>query len=300
MTLYYLKEEMGIFLNNILDKLLYETNNQSRSDISITWINYPRINPRVKGFGYGINNKLPIYPASIIKLIYAFATYKWIQEGRLTFNKAINEASYKMLFHSSNDATSFIVDTLTGTTSGPSLNEENWINWTYQRQLINHWLESLNWDELSEANCCQKTWEDGPFGREKDFYGSKNENINLISTDGTARILEEIMQGIEYDENNINIKDFLSRNLKKESFMDDPNNQIEGFLGEGLPNNIPYWSKAGLMSKVRHDAAWWSMNKENQTLLVVFGNSSEFAQNKLFLPKLAKEIYEYNLRNNLV
>ncbi len=296
MTLYFLQEKMGIFLNDILDKLLYETNNQSLSDISITWINYKRINSRVKGFGYGINNKLPIYPASIIKLIYAYAIYKWIEKGRLIFNHAINEASYKMLFHSSNDATSFIVDTLTGTTSGPSLDEESWTNWKHQRQLINNWLETLQWEELNGINCCQKTWEDCPFGREKDFYGSQNENINQISTDGTAKIFEEIMQGIKYDENNINIKDFLSRKLQKESYMNDPNNQIEGFLGEGLPNNIPYWSKAGLMSKVRHDAAWWSLNEDSQTLLVVFGNSPEFAQNKLFFPKLARKIYEYNLR----
>ena len=49
------------------------------------------------------------------------------------------------------------------------------------------------------------------------------------------------------------------------------------------------------MSKVRHDAAWWSTNKENETLLVVFGNSSKFARDKLILPQLAREIYDYNL-----
>ena len=296
MTLYYLQEEMGIFLNDILKKLLNEMNSQSLSNIAITWINYKKVNSTIKRFGFGINNKLPIYPASIVKLIYAFALYEWIQKGKLTLNDQINDATYKMLYNSSNDATSFIVDILTGTTSGPSLNEEIWEDWKFQRQIINDWLMSLNWKELNGINCCQKTWEDGPFGREKDFYGTSNENMNQISTDGTAKIFEEIMMRIEYSEKNINIKHFLERNLNKDSYIYDPNNQIEGFLGEGIPNNISYWSKAGLMSKVRHDAAWWSMNEDNQTLLVVFGNSPEFAQNKLFLPKLAEAIYDFNLK----
>tara|TARA_B100000945_G_scaffold197410_1_gene158740 strand:+ start:189 stop:1091 length:903 start_codon:yes stop_codon:yes gene_type:complete len=300
MTLYYLQEEMGIFLNDILKKLLNEINSQSLSNIAITWINYKKVNSTIKRFGFGINNKLPIYPASIVKLIYAFALYEWIQKGKLTLNDQINAATYKMLFNSSNDATSFIVDILTGTTSGPSLNEEIWEDWKFQRQIINDWLMSLNWKELNGINCCQKTWEDGPFGREKDFYGTSNENINQISTDGTAKIFEEIMMNIEYSEKNINIKYFLERNLNKDSYIYDPNNQIEGFLGEGIPNNIPYWSKAGLMSKVRHDAAWWSINEDNQTLLVVFGNSPEFAQNKLFFPKLAESIYDFNLNFRLI
>ena len=300
MTLYYLQEEMGIFLNDILKKLLNEINSQSLSNIAITWINYKKVNSTIKRFGFGINNKLPIYPASIVKLIYAFALYESIQKGKLTMNDQINDATYKMLYNSSNDATSFIVDILTGTTSGPSLNEEIWEDWKFQRQIINDWLMSLNWKELNGINCCQKTWEEGPFGREKDFYGTSNENINQISTDGTAKIFEEIMMRIEYSEKNINIKYFLERNLNKDSYIYDPNNQIEGFLGEGIPNNIPYWSKAGLMSKVRHDAAWWSINEDNQTLLVVFGNSPEFAQNKLFFPKLAESIYDFNLNFRLI
>ena len=297
MTLFYLQEEMGLFLNDILNKLLDKANQQSHKDLAITWINYREENNRVKGFGYGINNKLQIYPASIVKLVYALAIYSYVQNDKLNITQEIKEAVYKMLSYSSNDATSFIVDTLTGTTSGPSLNDEIWENWKYQRQIINDWLKSLNWGELNGFNCCQKTWEDSPFGREKDFYGTNNKNINQMSTDGTAKILEEIMKNIEYTKENINIKHCLSRTLIKESFIKDPNNQIEGFLGEGIPENVPYWSKAGLMSKVRHDAAWWSLNESNQTLLVVFGNSSKFAENLIFLPQLAREIFDYNLKN---
>ena len=297
MTLYYLQEEMGVFLNDILKKLTDKANNPPLNDIAITWINYKKVDSNLKRFGYGINNKLQIYPASIVKLVYAFGVYEWIQQGRLTINDEINRAIHQMLFYSSNDATSFIVDLLTGTTSGPSLNKEIWENWKYQRQIINDWLISLNWSEINGFNCCQKTWEDGPFGREKDFYGLRNENRNLMSTNGTAKIMEEIIINLNYSVENINIKKCLSRTLIKELVAKDPNNQIEGFLGEGIPENTPYWSKAGLTSKVRHDAAWWSINEDNHTLLVVFGNSAKLAQNKSFLPLIAREIYNYNLAN---
>ena len=297
MALYSLREEMGVFLNDILREMLDKENDLTLKDIAISWINYKKVDSNLKRFGYGINNKLQIYPASIVKLVYAFGVYEWIKQGRLTINDEINKAVYKMLFYSSNDATSFIVDLLTGTTSGPSIDNEIWENWKYQREIINDWLKSLKWSEINEFNCCQKTWEDGPFGREKDFYGLRNENRNQMSTDGTAKIMDEIMLNLEYSEENINIKNCLSRTLIKASLAKDPNNQIEGFLGEGVPEETPYWSKAGLTSNVKHDAAWWSMNEDNHTLLVVFGNSAKLAQNKLFFPQLAKEIYYYNLEN---
>ena len=99
-------------------------------------------------------------------------------------------------------------------------------------------------------NCCQKTWDDGPFGREKEFYGYKHKNRNAMSTDSAARVLEEIMLNIDYQKNDLNLKSFLKRNLDKAVLKHDPQNQIEGFLGEGLPENTHFWSKAGLMSLI--------------------------------------------------
>ena len=52
----------------------------------------------------------------------------------------------------------------------------------------------------------------------------------------------------------------------------DPENQVDGFLGEGLPNGRGFWSKAGWMSQARHDAAWWSSPINHRCLLVAFGS----------------------------
>jgi len=296
MSFYYQKEEMGVFLKEILYKI---SNNRKKSfidNIAITWINYSTNINFKKGFGYGINQKKQYYPASIVKLVYGLAIHSWIEKKRVILNKQIENAVFNMLQYSSNDATSFLIDLLTGTTSGLSIEGAVWDQWKYQREIINDWLITLKWDEVKEFNCCQKTWEDGPYGREKDFYDQNNQNRNSMSTLGTAKVLEEIILHKIYYENNLKLKDYLFRNLEKDQIT-EKENQVKGFLGEGLPSNTPFWSKAGLMSQARHDAAWWLNNKSSQTLLVVFGNGKIFANDSSFLPEISQAIYKYNQQN---
>ena len=295
MSFYYLSEEMGLALNDILGRVCSYNKDFSREDIAVTWINYKSENKRIfKGFGYGINNKKKIYPASVVKLVYGLAAYYWIKKGSLLLTEEIVDAACKMLSFSSNNATSFLIDLLTGTTSGPCVEGELWENWKFQRNLINDWLYDLHWDELIGINCCQKTWDDGPFGREKEFYGYENQNRNIMTTDSAARVLEEIMIHIDYQENDLNLRNFLKRNLNKRFLENDSLNQIDGFLGAGLPENINLWSKAGLMSEVRHDSAWWINSQSLQTLLVVFCDGEKYSKETSLLPAIAKEVYEYN------
>ena len=295
MSFYYLNKEMGLALNDILGRVCTYNKDFSIEDIAITWINYKSENKRIfKGFGFGINNKKTIYPASVVKLVYGLAAYYWIKKGSLLLTEEIIDAASKMLSFSSNNATSFLIDLLTGTTSGPCLEGEFWENWKFQRNIINDWLYDLNWDELIGINCCQKTWDDGPFGREKEFYGYENQNRNVMTTDSAARVLEEIMIHIDYQMNDLNLRNFLKRNLNKGFLKNDSLNQIDGFLGAGLPESINLWSKAGLMSKVRHDSAWWINSQSLQTLLVVFCDGEVYSKDTSLLPAIAKEVYEYN------
>ena len=295
MSFYYLSKEMGVALNNILSRVFSNDKEYSNENFAVTWINYKIENNNLfKGYGFGINNRKKIYPASIVKLVYGLAAYNWIRQGRLIISEEIRDAVKKMLFYSSNNATSFLVDILTGTTSGPRVEGESWTNWKYQRGIINDWLKELNWEELRGINCCQKTWDDGPFGREKEFYEYQNQNRNIMTTDSTAKILEEIMIHIDYQKNDLNLRSFLKRNLNKDALKEDPFNQVKGFLGEGLPESTTLWSKAGLMSEVRHDAAWWINSSSVQTLLVVFGNGKQYFKDTSLFPSIAKAVYEYN------
>ena len=57
MSFYYLREEMGLVLNDILDRVCSKNKANLKNDIAITWINYKSEGNQInKGCGFGINN----------------------------------------------------------------------------------------------------------------------------------------------------------------------------------------------------------------------------------------------------
>ncbi|CCH67078.1 Beta-lactamase class A [Richelia intracellularis HH01] len=107
--------------------------------------NYP-----VRGFAYrGIEK---IYPANIVQLFYLVALHEWLDKKMVSSSVEIKRAMRNMIVNSSNNATSLIVDVLTGTTSGPELPSAPFETWQYQRQIINRYYQSLDWPELDNIN----------------------------------------------------------------------------------------------------------------------------------------------------
>ena len=292
MAFYRQDPEMASCLKGILDRLEKEGRPSLQKNIAITWIRYNNQTPSPSnGFGTGWNSNKNYYPASIVKIVYALASQIWIKKDLIINSDELRRALYEMIANSNNDATSYILDLLTGTTSGPSLNEQNFEAWKIQRKLINNWLEELQWPEIKNWNCSQKTWNEGPFGRERDFYGKSNENRNRMTTEGSARIFESLMTNemLPKVDSDKFIKVF-QRSLDPISRKKDLENQVDGFLGEGLPLASKLWSKAGLMSEVRHDAAWWVAPKQNPMLAVVFTTGKELVKDQFLLPAISSEL----------
>ncbi len=288
---------MSSFLEKLIQRFEKEGRPNLQKSISLIWICYDSLNPR-SGSGFGatwLPNKI-IYPASVVKLVYACAIEAWIQKDLLVASVELRRAQADMIRDSSNDATSYIVDLLTGTTSGPSLTGLRWEAWKKQRNLVNDWLKSLHLSELEFLNCSQKTWTDGPFGRDKDFYGEKNQHRNAMTVLATAKILEGVMTNqLLSNKANKRLKDLLSRPLDLIQRKSDPENQIDGFLGEGLPHGSQIWSKAGLMSEVRHDAAWFITPNSEPMLLVAFCEGNLLAKDNFLLPALADQLSKWRL-----
>jgi beta-lactamase class A len=69
-------------------------------------------------------------------------------------------------------------------------------------------------------------------------------------------------------------------------------NQVNGFLGEGLPPNSKLYSKAGWMSRVRHDSAYIEIPDRPPYLLTIFTESPENATNRHILPWLSAKFAE--------
>src|SRR5262245_4955027 len=71
--------------------------------------------------GYAHRGLEPGYPASLVKLFFMVFAEALLETGRIRNTSEVRRASQAMIRSSSNDATSYIVDILTGTTSGPAL-----------------------------------------------------------------------------------------------------------------------------------------------------------------------------------
>ncbi|WP_460200766.1 serine hydrolase, partial [Scytonema sp. NUACC21] len=195
---------------------------------------------------------------------------------------------------SSNDATSLVVDILSGTTSGPELPVGPFDTWKHQRNIVNRYFQSLGWSDLETVNICQKTWGDGPYGRERVFVGELLENRNMLTTNATARLLHSIVGGVAVSSvRSQAMMALMKRSLKPEDLPKDvEEDQVTGFIGGGLPQNAQIWSKAGWTSQVRHDAAYIEIPDKHPYLLVVFTEGKANAKNRSILPFVSQQFVE--------
>jgi len=301
-------EQLENLGNGILEATWAAFPTLARNQIALTWIVYdPPVpvntggaltpdafwNHPVRGFTYrGVER---IYPASIVKLFYLVAVNEWLEKGMIQqTSKELERAMRDMIVDSSNDATSLVIDILSGTTSGPELPTGPFETWKYQRNIVNRYYQSLGWEEMQTINVCQKTWGDGPYGRERAFYGEMLENRNMLTTSAIARLLHSIVGGVAVSSGRSQaMMALLKRSLKPDDLPTDvEEDQVTGFLGGGLPQNSQIWSKAGWTSQVRHDAAYIELVDQRPYLLVVFTEGKAHAKSRAILPLVSQLVAE--------
>ena len=309
MAFYNLDPAMGETLARLVAHLARQGRPDLADQISITWLRYPEsLLDRATSLSGASLEALPVagatwggdrqrYPASVVKLVYLVAAEAWLQRRLMEEGPELRRALADMVGDSSNDATSLVVDLLSGTRSGPDLPPERLAGWASQRRLVNAWLDSLGWPEWQGSNACQKTWSDGPYGRERQFYGTALENRNRLSTDGTARLLQAVIAGAVLSPPACErMRQLLRRSLDPGLRAADPENQVDGFLGQGLPEGARLWSKAGWMSQARHDAAYVEADGVDPLLLVVFSEGSACAKDTELLPAIAASLVNHQRR----
>jgi beta-lactamase class A len=117
------------------------------------------------------------------------------------------------------------------------------------------------------------------------------ENRNMLTTNATARLLHSIVGGVAVSSQaSQGMMKLMERSLDPEELAADPENQVTGFLGAGLPENAQLWSKAGLTSQVRHDAAYIELPGVSPYLLVVFTQGKAQSQNEAILPFVSQQV----------
>ena len=212
-----------------------------------------------------VRGVVPIYPASVIKLFYLAAAHRWLEDGRLTDTPELRRAMQDMIVDSSNDATHYVIDLLTGTTSGPELPDDEIKVWFEKRGVVTRYFASLGYTNI---NANKKPWEDGPYGRESQAIRLFEAKRNMLTTDATARLLVEIATGrCVTSARSAEMMALLARDPATTD--PDPDNQAK-FSGPALPAGAKLWSKAGWTSQTRHDAAYVELANGARFVLVTF------------------------------
>jgi len=306
MTFFHKDEQLETLGTKVIAATREEFPTLAANQLAVTWIVYdPPVIVNTGGAlsaqefwkyqvrGFSDRGDERIYPASIVKLFYLVAIYEWLAKGMITPSGELDRAIRDMIVDSSNDATSLVVDMLSGTTSGPELSGGPFETWQKQRNIVNRYFQSLNWEELKNINANQKTWCDGPYGRERIFLGELMENRNMLTTNATARLLHSIIGGVAVSSKASQaMMALMKRSLDSADLAEEPENQVTGFLGTGLPEDATLWSKAGLTSTVRHDAAYVELPNLRPYLLVVFTEGKANSRNERILPFISHQFVE--------
>ena len=233
-----------------------------------------------------------IYPASVIKLFYLVAAHRWMEDGKLQDTEELRRAMRDMIVDSRNEATGYMVDLLTGTTSGPDLGPKEMEEWYYKRNAVNRYFASLSYTNI---NVNRKPWCEGPYGREmQSVKMSKPNHRNWLTTDATARLLTEIVTGNAISaKRSAEMMDLLQRDPSPDT--GDRNDQAHAYTAQDLPSGSKLWSKAGWMSEVRHDAAYVELPNGAKFVLVTF--TVDHANERGIIPIIAKAVVASSLRS---
>lgn len=222
----------------------------------------------------------PFYPASVIKLFYMAETFHQKKEAEHDVDRALKE----MIVKSDNDATAFIIDTITDTCSGPWLEGRALAKFIDKRLVVNKWLQPMGYD----VSAMMKPWSFGPFGRDVQALGDNKENRNRATANAVASILLWIVRGRAVSRGASGaMLGLLERPLNP---LRNDENQVKEFIGESLPVTAHLWSKAGWTSEVRHDAAYVEMPGGQKFILVIFTRGP--ADDVKLIPAIAKHVQE--------
>jgi beta-lactamase class A len=228
----------------------------------------------------------PIYPASVVKMFYLVMAHRLLEDGQIKETDELRRALKDMIVDSSNDATSYVLDTITGTTSGPELKGAELKKWGEKRNAANRYFTAQGYTGI---NVNQKTYCEGPYGRESIFRGLKGENRNKLTTIATARLMSEIVQGRAVTPARSGaMMELMKRDYAGTSKEAD--DQAHGFTGIALKPGARLWSKAGWTSTTRHDAAYIELPTGARFVLVTF--TTDHSQERQIIPTVASVIIE--------
>jgi beta-lactamase class A len=207
------------------------------------------------------------YPASVVKAFY-LAYYEAQKEAeKLSDTPELVRAVHDMITLSSNDATGFVVDSITQTTSGPEISGPEWEAWKEKRNAVNRFFAARGYQGL---NANQKTYCEDAYGREQAFRDG-GKNSNRVTTALVARLFTEMARGEMVGPSAAaEVWKLFSRDVTGDRPLEEEELEYARVAGHRLPAGTAFWAKSGDAYDVRHLAARIRLPNGTELVLAVF------------------------------
>jgi beta-lactamase class A len=280
-------------LQTLLDKAVVDTLEQfstkrlGSNQLAVTLVDLRDFNRPARA---GHRGDVQIYPASVVKLFYLAAAHQWMEDGRLADTPELRRAMRDMIVESYNEATHYVIDLLTDTTSGPELPDAEIDRWFDKRNAVNRLFASLGYTNI---NANKKPWCEGPYGRESQSIKRHKPNRNMLTTEATARLLTEIVTGRAVSpKRSAEMLELMKRDPFKKIEEGGEPDQGNAFTGLALRDQpgAKLWSKAGWTSQTRHDAAYVELPDGARFVLVTF--TTDHANERGIIEAVARRVVE--------
>jgi beta-lactamase class A len=271
---------LGAKLERIAGDTLSEFKNErfTSNDIALSVVDLTdSAAPRRASFHGGI----PFYPASVVKMFFMTEVMHQIHDGKLDLTPEIHRALQEMIHVSDNDATAFILDVISNTSSGLELSGPALDQFLRKRAVANRYFGAMGYDISAMA----KPWSFGPFGRDTQVVGPKRERRNRMTADTGAALMLWIVRRQAVSPA---ASEQMMRLLRRTLPQSGDENQLVEFLGESLPSGSSEWSKAGWTSEVRHDVAYVEL--PNGRKFIVAAMTRGIADNTKLLPAISRRL----------
>ncbi|MCG6878142.1 MAG: class A beta-lactamase-related serine hydrolase [Deltaproteobacteria bacterium] len=212
------------------------------------------------------NGHKPVYPSSVIKMVYMGYVYQLEEEGALKITPQVYRKLYQMIHPSSNTATAWIIDLWSGTCGGEQRSPEDYREFAQDRNACNRWLRSLG---IENINACQKTWGCPiPPGEKQFLRGGKSSgpwvNRNSMTAVAAVRFLQILAaDALVTPESSEEMRELMVRDVRNQSYQ---RMRIAG----GTPRGTKVFSKTGTTADTFHDAGIVVLPNGREFILAVF------------------------------
>ncbi len=252
----------------------------TEGNLSISLIDLSAAAPKRASY----RGEITYHPASVVKAFYLVSLHDQIARGKVKMDDALIAAVRDMIVVSGNDSTSYVVDRISGTTSGPELEGRAYRKFVDRRNVTNRYFSAMGYDLSANG----KTWCEGVYGREKQILGVNRASRNRVTSEAVASLMYMIISRRAVSPAASESMLLLMRRPVPADKPETNDTQMLEFTGESLPAGARQWSKAGWTGEVRHDMSYVELPNGRKYVLAVLTRGT--AGDPKLLPEISKKI----------